>query len=293
MIKSNNAIGSRQYWVLLSLIMVLLAGGCSTTKEKKAVQAPASVVTPATSSAENSVKESMESAPAEEKVTLESRNFVLAARYGQKDVVQKMLLDGIDVNSLDELGNTALIAASGQGHSDLATLLLAKGADVNAQSNDGTSALMASAIIGNKDIAERLLKGGAKIDEKRNNGETALFDATLSGQTEMVKWLLEQGADPNIQNQSEVKNIRGYTPLMYAAQHGISGQDINWLDMVNILLNNNARPNITNGNDDTALTIAERNGYTDIASELRKHGARNELQYAGQDREESEGDSQV
>jgi ankyrin repeat protein len=198
-----------------------------------------------------------------------------------------LLHDEIDVNSRDELGNTALIAAAGQGYEELVSLLLSHGADVNAQSKDGTSALMAAAMSGSQSIAEKLLEGGAKINLKRGNGETALFDAVNAGHTTMVGWLLEQGADPNIQNQGTVKKYRGYTPLMYAAQHGISGQDTDWVAMINALLAHNAKPNITNINDDTALTIAERNGYEDIAALLSKHGASNELEYAGLDREEA------
>jgi len=278
---------SRQGFLLLPLIMFAVLSACSTTQEKAATKAPVSTEAVSTESVDKAADQPGEMAQTAEKVTLESRDFVLATRYGQEGVVQKMLRDGIDVNSRDELGNTALIAAAGQGHEDLVALLLSHGAEINAQSNDGTTAMMAAAIIGNKEIAGKLLASGANIDIKRGNGETALFDATNSGQTAMVAWLLEQGADPNIQNQGDKKKYYGYTPLMYAAQHGISGQDIDWVAMVNTLLKHNAKPNITNKNDDTALTIAERNGYTDIATVLSKHGARNELEYAGLDREEA------
>jgi len=287
MITSIVSLKPKHYCLPLIIMMFAALSGCGTTNEKEITASPASSNGRSADTGDQEVKETNDTVSGADAVTLEGRDFVLAARFGQENIVRTMLNRGARVNSRDELGNTALIAAASEGHKNLVTLILSHGADVNMQSKDGTSALMAATIKGNIDIAKGLIDAGAKIDAKKNNGETALFDAAIHGHTGMVELLLAHGADPNIQNAGDVKTYEGYTPLMYAAQHGNGGQDIDWLAMANILLKNGAKPNITNHNDDTALSIAERNGFSDISAELRKLGARDEIQYAGMDREEA------
>ena len=287
MTTSVNTFKARRSLVMLLCVLTIAVTACSTTKEKKSIPSQAATATKVTTDTGGTDSANAQPESQAQEVTLEGRNLVLASRFGQLGSVHTMLLEGIDVNSRDELGNTALIAAASAGHADLVTFLLSQGADVNAQSDDGTSALMAAALMGNIDIAKKLLDAGAKVNMQRNNGETALFDAVIYGNNQMARLLLAQGADPDIQSHGDGKNYAGYTPLMYAAGHGVGIQDADWLRMMKILLTNGANPDIANNIDDTALSIAERNGFVDIAEELRKHGARNEIQYAGLGRDEA------
>ena len=273
--------------VIFLLVIFAFLNGCTISKDKEAIISPSASATLPASGGE-SVKDSMKSvASGKETVTQEGRDFVLAARFGQENAVRDMLNHGARINSRDELGNTALIAAASEGHKGMVALLLAQGAVIDTQSHDGTTALMAATVTGNTEIAKSLISAGAKIDIGRNNGETALFDATIYGHGDLVELLIAQGADPNIQNRGKAREYHGYTPLMYAAQGGFGDQGVDWLGMARILLKNGAMPNVARDNGDTALSIALRNGYADIVSELRKLGAHDELQYAGLAREEA------
>ena len=67
-----------------------------------------------------------------------------------------------------------------------------------------------------------LLEHGADVRVRTKRNETALGNAATAGVEETVRLLLDQGAEVN------VRNIRGYSPLMLAASsdtipHG-SGQ---------------------------------------------------------------------
>jgi len=74
-----------------------------------------------------------------------------AARWGQKDVVEKLLQHGARVDATTSDGWTPLFFASMNGHMATVQLLLSKGASAKARASDGSSIL---------DIAD-----GAQIEE--------------------------------------------------------------------------------------------------------------------------------
>ena len=101
--------------------------------------------------------------------------LINAARDGHTAIVERLLAaEGIDVNGVDEEGDTALILAADQGHTDIVELLLAvPGIDVNA--NPGETALIVAASEGHTDIAELLLAvPGINVNAEDDEGATAL-----------------------------------------------------------------------------------------------------------------------
>ncbi len=228
-----------------------------------------------------------EAASSKAEVSMEGRQFVLAARFGHEHVIKNKLNDGIDINSVDELGNTALIVAAAENQKSIFKLLLAQGANVNAQSHDGTTALMNAALHGNLEIAKALIDAGSKVDLHKSDGDTALVGAVQYGRLPMVELLLVKGANPNVTQAATVKEGGGFTPLMYAAQHGLKGAKGDWNTITKALLKHGANTNLARANGDTALTIAQWNKHHGIVDLLTSAGARDETHYAMLSNEEA------
>ncbi|KAH6699077.1 ankyrin repeat-containing domain protein [Leptodontidium sp. MPI-SDFR-AT-0119] len=91
----------------------------------------------------------------------------IAARDGCKELVDILLENGADTNSLpaENLGATALQFAAIRGFLGIAYLLLQNGADVNAAASaiKGRTALEGAAEHGRIDMAQLLLNAGASV----------------------------------------------------------------------------------------------------------------------------------
>ena len=76
-----------------------------------------------------------------------------------------MLIDkGIDVDSKDEDGYTALHCAVESGHTEVTELLVKKGADVEARTNKSVTALQIADSLHYAGISRTLIHGGATKD---------------------------------------------------------------------------------------------------------------------------------
>ncbi|WP_347454606.1 ankyrin repeat domain-containing protein [Acinetobacter sp. ANC 7454] len=85
--------------------------------------------------------------------------LVYWASVGDVEQVENGLQEGLDVNSADEEGYSALQAAAENDHLEVVKLLVSKGADVDHRST--YTALELAEMAGNKDVVEYLksLKG--------------------------------------------------------------------------------------------------------------------------------------
>ncbi|MBI1194359.1 MAG: hypothetical protein GC138_00730 [Gammaproteobacteria bacterium] len=209
--------------------------------------------------------------------------LIMAARYAQLETVRKLLIDGISLDFRDDLGYTALMAASGESSDEIQRLIVEQGADPNARADDGSTALMIAAGKGYLGHVERLVAAGARVNERNDAGETALMIGIRFGHADVVAALLDAGADANVYTQDEVLAQGKDTPLMYAAQYGASLTA--GVRIVRLLLEHGAKPNVHRSSGETAMTIAKRRGYALLVSELHSHGARDESPYALLDRE--------
>ncbi len=81
-----------------------------------------------------------------------------AAKIGDTDKVNALLVKGANVDAKTYLGQTALMFAASNGHKDIAVMLIGKGADVDTKTYLGqTAALMFAAGNGHKDIADIII----------------------------------------------------------------------------------------------------------------------------------------
>ena len=121
-----------------------------------------------------------------------------AARRGNISAVRNQLDKGVDVNTKDNRGDTALMKASARGYLEITKLLIERGADINAKNNRGDTALMKASARGYLEITKLLIERGADINAKDNNDQTACTIAAWRGCIETVKLLIDKGADINI-----------------------------------------------------------------------------------------------
>ncbi len=282
MLQNNRAA---LYSVFCSFLVVNLLSACATLTQSQ--QAKTSSEAPALEAEPESVVEaSIQSEPYEEAVAaatdpLSPKRLILVSRYGHTKIVTYLLQNNVDPNTRDRFENTALIAASEGGHVDVIKLLLNAGAEANVANREGKTPLMGAAARGSENIVRVLLDAGAEIDSKDSTGETALFYAVKNGFLSTTQILLTRGADTNLKNESRVNtSISGYTPLMYAANHGYEGISAGeWTAIVAALLEKNANPNLRNRHGASALSIAERRSDQDIIALLGNAGARQERSY--------------
>jgi ankyrin repeat protein len=92
----------------------------------------------------------------------ETDALLRAASMGNADTVRSILVSpNVDVNGIDEHGNTALIEAARFGHDEVVTALLMAKADMKVKNDEGKTALMLAAEGGHDETVRMLTQAGA------------------------------------------------------------------------------------------------------------------------------------
>ncbi|ETN36266.1 uncharacterized protein HMPREF1541_08543 [Cyphellophora europaea CBS 101466] len=118
----------------------------------------------------------------------------LAAGRGRCGVVYILLDRGIDIETRDSQGDTALFYAVRSRFKKALQALLDRGADVDARNTDGDTVLILAAFEGDLKYVRFLLDKGANTEVTNNDGKTALLSAAGSGHKDCVRLLLEKGS---------------------------------------------------------------------------------------------------
>jgi hypothetical protein len=93
--------------------------------------------------------------------TPETDALIRAARSGNVDTVKALLTaPDVNVNGIDEQGNTALIEAARYGHDHVVTVLLMAKADSSAKNHEGKTALMLATEGGHDETVRALTNPG-------------------------------------------------------------------------------------------------------------------------------------
>lgn len=183
--------------------------------------------------------------------------FLRAVEEGDARVVSEFLGKGIDPNTSDQGGHTALMIASRLGHESLVALLVERKADLLRRSPQGDSALMMASLKGHLGVARILVDRGAPV---KQDGWAPLHYAAFEGRDQVVRYLLDKGAD------KDAPAPNGYTALMLAARNGHT-------EAARILLQDDADFRVTSPDGATALRIAQARNDKVLVELLRRAGA--------------------
>ena len=134
-----------------------------------------------------------------------------AAFRGQRDMVFRLQAEGGDINAVNSVGDSALVAAAWGGHEALVLELMQRGADVQ---RFGPAALRRAANSGHAGIIRRLVAHGVPVNGRDGSGWAPLMFAAWQNNDVAVRTLLVLGADKNI------KENTGKTALDWARQGG-------------------------------------------------------------------------
>lgn len=118
-------------------------------------------------------------------------------------LVQQFISQGADVNSVDEHGNSVLMAACYCGVKNLGTiqLLLNKKANIHHQNYQGDTALTVS---DSMEVIKILLQQGANINHQNANGDTLLLRFLFHPHpSQEIFFLLNAGADITLKNSQQ------------------------------------------------------------------------------------------
>lgn len=239
----------------------------------------------------------------------------LAARKGNRAIIDFLWKNGLDIRLKDEKGKTLLMEAIEENSVDLVKDLVQKGANVCGGDNNGKTPLMYAAHQGNVDMLRFLVEHGAHISDQDNRECGALMYAAKEGHTAAVEYLCQEGAEVD-ERTSDVpgQNPFAWTPLMYAVYYGhadtaqclIDHQaDINIVDslrvgensyilrtplmlaaknkdfkMVSLLCSKGAIPDYDWASD-SALTYAIQGGDLEIVKYLCEHKAQIDSKKSG------------
>jgi hypothetical protein len=176
------------------------------------------------------------------------KRFLIAAQKGDIPALATLLAQGVDINTRNDKGETALRVACMNNDVPTARFLLDEGADVNMSDAEGKSPLSRAAGEGFNGLLKLLLAApGIDVDAQKLDGDTALRLAVVHNQLESVRLLLAAGANPNIQNGD------GNTPLIRAAAQG-------YTEITKLLLEHGANPHIRNNDLSAAADLARNRG---------------------------------
>ena len=179
-----------------------------------------------------------------------------AAKAKDASAVRALLKSGIDVNTAQGDGATALHWAVHNDDPAIVDLLLRAGARPNAADDLGVTPLYLACTNRNAPMVEKLLANKADPNAKLLNGETALMNCARTGNAGAVKALIAAGARVNVKEPQHDQ-----TALMWAAAEKHS-------DAVRLLI------------EAEADVHARSRTYTQtVTSEITQRAGREELNY--------------
>jgi ankyrin repeat protein len=196
-----------------------------------------------------------------------NNNLIAAAERGDTAGVRQLLQDGANIDTRDERGRTAVMAATHGNRVDTVAALIEAGADINIRDNRLDNPFLYAGAEGLLDILKLTI--AAKADTKLTNrfGGTALIPAAERGHVAVVEELLTH-TDVDV---NHINNL-GWTALLEAIVLSDGGP--RHQQIVQLLIDHGADVNIPDKNGVTPLQHARERGFNAIERILVQAGAR-------------------
>lgn len=245
-------------FVLLG-VLALLVVACQPIMAPTPVLRPTAPITPALVTPSPTLS-------AEE---LQSMNEQLigAAERGDIATVLQLLVAGAEINSRDERGRTAVMAATHGNRVDTVQALIAAGADIHIQDSRLDNPFLYAGAEGLLDILKLTIDAGANTKLTNRFGGTALIPAAERGHIDVITELLTR-TDVDV---NHVNNL-GWTALLEAIILSDGGP--RHVETVRLLIDAGADVNLADGQGVTPLAHAQQRGYTAIVELLQNAGAK-------------------
>ena len=190
-----------------------------------------------------------------------------AAEKNDVATIQKLIQEGVNIESIDARRRTALMMATHQQNNEAAKVLIEKGANVNALDDLHDSPFLYAGASGYTQIVSYCLQHGADFTVFNRYNGTALIPACERGHVETVKELLKRKDFP-----IDHINRLGWTALLEAII--LSDGDSAHVQIVQLLVNADCNVNIADKDGITPLTHARNKGFAQIVAILEKAGAK-------------------
>ena len=134
-----------------------------------------------------------------------------AAKEGNLETVKELIeKKTIKVDSFDANGLAPLHYAAKYGNKDVVDYLILNGADVNKKAGKrarGNTPLHYAAEQGNLDILKALVGRAANVNGRNNSRQTPLYYAVKNIRYDNVNYLLDRGATKSTTDKNEAKKI--------------------------------------------------------------------------------------
>ena len=188
------------------------------------------------------------------------------AAGGTAQQARDLLAQGAELEARNTAGATPLLVATHHNNVSVARVLIEAGANVNAKDSINDSPYLYAGARGHNEILALTLQHGADLTSTNRYGGTALIPAAERGHVHTVDMLIQAGVKVDHINRLH------WTALLEAIILGNGGRA--HTEIVQLLLNAGADPNLADGDGVTPLQHARRRGYAQIEQLLTKAGAR-------------------
>lgn len=181
--------------------------------------------------------------------------FLHAAEIGHREAAMLFIDAGVNLETRNEQGWTAIMVAAFHGQAALVDAFAVRGADVHARDMGGNTALHWAAFSGHEQAVQILIQHHAEINPRNDGGSTPLMLAVLHRHLSVVLLLIARGADLNAVNRE------GMSALHKAASMG-------FVEIIRPLLAQGADKSLRTAAGETAFDLANRNGHMIVAAKL-------------------------
>lgn len=204
--------------------------------------------------------------------------YWVAVTHNYPKIVSLFIQRGVDVNTKDNCGLTAIQGAAKSGKVSLMLELLQSGADPNIIDDNGRTAFAFAVEFGNADVVSKLLSycsDSCLVRANSDSGNTALHHAAMSSEIDVVTSLSQQMT--KFDNSCEIKETsqpgqrRKYN-LGRPVPRFLTGGTSHYAIM-QVLIQKGAEINARNHNGQSALHLAAIHGNSGVVSRLIHLGA--------------------